>query len=76
MSIKQTKSISSPGELMDQTRRKGIAWAGYYELTKPRLSLLSVTTALVGYLAALPARDFSLLCHFILGTAICAGGAC
>ena len=31
-------------------------FSDYVELTKPRLSLLSVLTALVGYLAAQPAR--------------------
>ena len=29
-------------------------WRHYLELTKPRLSMLSVTTAMVGYLAAVP----------------------
>lgn len=47
----------------------------YYELTKPRLSMLSVITALIGYLAALPERDIWLLAHFLLGTALCAAGA-
>ena len=30
---------------------------GYYELTKPRLSFMSVVTAIIGYLAADPSRD-------------------
>jgi heme o synthase len=62
--------------LTDQTSNaKPIAWAGFYELTKPRLSLLSVITALVGYLAALPNHDWTLVFHFVTGTALCAGGA-
>jgi protoheme IX farnesyltransferase len=44
------------------------------ELTKPRLSFLSVLTALVGYAAARPgwhAKEFAFLC---VGTCACAGG--
>ena len=52
-----------------------IPWGGYYELTKPRLSLLSVMTALVGYLAALPTIDVATLFHFACGTTLCAAGA-
>ena len=47
----------------------------YLELTKPRLSLLSVITAIVGYLAALPARDSSVLISLVAGTSLAAGGA-
>ncbi len=55
--------------------RAPIPWAALYELTKPRLSLLSVITALVGYLSALPERNLFLLLNFMIGTALCAGGA-
>ena len=48
---------------------------GYYELTKPRLSFLSVITAIIGYLAADPARDFSVLASLLIGTSLAAGGA-
>tara|TARA_B110000037_G_scaffold188317_1_gene219655 strand:+ start:2085 stop:2975 length:891 start_codon:yes stop_codon:yes gene_type:complete len=62
--------------LTDQTsKRKPIAWGGFYELSKPRLSLLSVITALIGYLAALPSHNWSLVFHFVFGTALCAAGA-
>ena len=50
-------------------------WAPLVELTKPRLSLLVLFTALAGYVAgdgpAIPARILSLL----VGTALVAGGA-
>jgi protoheme IX farnesyltransferase len=46
----------------------------YLELTKPRLSLLSVLTALVGYLAARPPRDLSRLFFLAAGTSLAAGG--
>jgi len=47
----------------------------YLELTKPRLSLLSVITAVVGYLAALPTRENSVLVSLVLGTSLAAAGA-
>ena len=46
----------------------------YLELTKPRLSLLSVLTALVGYLAARPPSNPSKLFFVVLGTSLAAGG--
>ncbi|MBI2814570.1 MAG: protoheme IX farnesyltransferase [Opitutae bacterium] len=49
-------------------------WRHYLELTKPRLSFLSVVTAMVGYLAALPFWDWARTLFVMLGTALCAGG--
>ncbi len=46
----------------------------YLELTKPRLSLLSVITALVGYMAAKPPSDPIKLLLVVLGTCLAAGG--
>ena len=46
----------------------------YLELTKPRLSLLSVLTALVGYLAARPPSQPQKLALLVLGTSLAAGG--
>ncbi|HTO05061.1 MAG TPA: heme o synthase [Opitutus sp.] len=46
----------------------------YLELTKPRLSLLSVLTALVGYLAARPPGDGWQLFFVLVGTSLAAGG--
>lgn len=46
----------------------------YVELTKPRLSLLSVLTALVGYLAARPVSHTPKLLFLALGTSLAAGG--
>jgi heme o synthase len=46
----------------------------YLELTKPRLSLLSVLTALVGYVAARPPVDRVKLVCLVVGTALAAGG--
>ena len=47
----------------------------YYELTKPRLSFMSVLTAIIGYLAADPSRDFGVLSSLVIGTSLAAGGA-
>ena len=49
-------------------------FSDYLELTKPRLSLLSVLTALVGYLAARPPSDGLKLFFVLLGTSLAAGG--
>jgi len=46
----------------------------YLELTKPRLSLLSVLTALVGYLAVRPAAGSVRLAFVLLGTSLAAAG--
>jgi protoheme IX farnesyltransferase len=46
----------------------------YLELTKPRLSLLSVLTALVGYLAAKPPSNGWKLTLVVIGTSLAAGG--
>lgn len=47
----------------------------FYELTKPRLSFLSVVTAIVGYLSANPHRDLGVLLSLLFGTSLAAGGA-
>jgi len=68
-------SFDSPARtalLSEATPRAG--WSDYLELTKPRLSFLSVLTALVGYLAALPARNGWILLSVVAGTALAAGG--
>lgn len=51
-------------------------WRHYFELTKPRLSTLSVITAMIGYLAAVPYSylDWSRTFFVVLGTGLCAGG--
>jgi heme o synthase len=46
----------------------------YLELTKPRLSLLSVLTAIVGYYAARPEPNAAKLVFLLIGTSLAAGG--
>lgn len=49
-------------------------FSDYLELTKPRLSLLSVLTALAGYAAARPENNIPRLLLVALGTSLAAGG--
>jgi protoheme IX farnesyltransferase len=49
-------------------------FSDYVELTKPRLSLLSVLTALVGYYAARPAHNPARAAFLALGASLAAGG--
>ncbi len=49
-------------------------WRDYLELTKPRLSMLSVSTAMLGYMAAVPFLEWARVGWVVLGTALCAGG--
>jgi protoheme IX farnesyltransferase len=58
----------------DDAARPGARFGDYLELTKPRLSMLSVMTALVGYFAARPAFDAGRIGLLALGTSLAAGG--
>src|SRR5687767_9333467 len=46
----------------------------YLELTKPRLSMLSVLTTMVGYFAARPPSNPPKLVLLLIGTSLAAGG--
>ena len=59
---------------MDEAPASPASFRDYLELTKPRLSLLSVLTALVGYLAARPVANAPKLAFLVLGTSLAAGG--
>lgn len=58
------------------SERAGSLPAALWELTKPRLSFLSVLTALAGYFCSAPeqASDPKVLVSLALGTALAAGG--
>ncbi len=49
-------------------------FADYLELTKPRLSLLSVLTTIIGYFAARPAHDGFKLLMLVVCTSLAAAG--
>jgi protoheme IX farnesyltransferase len=58
------------------TAGKSLSAIGLYELTKPRLSLLSVFTASLGYLVYDPFRsDLSIFISLTIGTALSAAGS-
>jgi protoheme IX farnesyltransferase len=50
-------------------------WSDYWELTKPRLSLMNVVTAALGYFAAGPEISLTVFGSLLLGTALAAFGA-
>lgn len=58
------------------SERAGSVPAAYWELTKPRLSFLSVLTALAGYFCSAPTQvtDAKVLVSLAIGTALAAGG--
>ena len=68
--MNDTVTISAPATPAAAKAR----FADYLELTKPRLSLLSVLTTLVGWFAARPAWDAPRFWLLLLGTGACAGG--
>lgn len=74
MRISEVKD-SRPREVSVETGTWKRTARSYLELTKPRLSMLSVITALVGFLAARPEGAWWGVFHVVLGTALAAGGA-
>jgi protoheme IX farnesyltransferase len=74
--VNLTKDISTNSNSSTLDDSKSISLNGLYELTKPRLSLLSVFTASLGFLVHDPLRlDISLFLALTIGTALAAGGA-
>ncbi len=59
---------------MSEPVATGARFSDYLELTKPRLSLLSVLTALVGYLTARPPSNGWKLFFVVVGTSLAAAG--
>jgi len=62
---------SPPALSLPATRAR---FSDYLELTKPRLSLLSVTTAVVGYFATRTPWEAPIFFSMLLGTSCAAGG--
>ncbi len=74
--MKDLNTISLPTSTsLEQEHTRRSRWNDYYEMTKPRLSMLSVITALFGYLAARPDRDWVEMIGLLTGTSLAAGGA-
>jgi heme o synthase len=74
--VNTVKDISAKSDAAPLQNEHGISLLGVYELTKPRLSLLSVFTASLGYLVHDPlVNNLSLFVSLTLGTALSAAGA-
>ncbi|MFP4165589.1 MAG: heme o synthase [Opitutales bacterium] len=73
--MQQETTKTPPYSSVNSTAAERTRLSDFYELTKPRLSFLSVLTAIIGYLAASPARDSFVLATFLAGAAFAAGGA-
>ncbi len=67
--MESSNTISSP------TVPTKASFGTYVELTKPRLSLMSIITALLGYFAANPSLNFPVFFFLTLGTTLSAAGA-
>ena len=65
----QIKTIKGYAPAVSET-----SFSDWWELTKPRLSLMSVTTAVLGYFAAGPEVDYALFFSLCLGTTLAAFG--
>jgi heme o synthase len=74
MRLSQVNETAAP-DLPDAARTWKSQAGAYLDLTKPRLSMLSVITALVGFLAARPDGAWWGVFHVVLGTALAAGGS-
>lgn len=59
---------------MTEAAPSNARFSDYLELTKPRLSLLSVLTAMVGYFSARPGHNPARLLFLALGASLAAGG--
>jgi protoheme IX farnesyltransferase len=67
-------SFDDSGRISGLSLDRRVQLAAYWELTKPRLSMMAVISALLGYLAVGTIKTGSLLAVFF-GTALAAGGA-
>lgn len=67
-------STSAPANAVPVEGAKA-GWATWLELTKPRLSSLSVISSVVGYAAARPEFDATVFLGLLAGTMLSAGGA-
>ncbi len=70
-----TLQIKPSSPLVSESGPAKSRWMEYVELTKPRLSMMSIITALLGYFAANPARDNTVFLSLVLGTTVAAAGA-
>ena len=77
MSLGETNpiGIKSTPSLISENAVNKARWSDYVTLTKPRLSLMSILTALLGYFAADPVKNISVFLGLTIGTSLAAAGA-
>jgi len=76
MSFQGSKQCAAKAETAGLESSAGLSLNGLFELTKPRLSMLSVLTAGLGYLAHHPLnKEVWTFWSLMLGTSLAAGGA-
>lgn len=76
MSLGETETvIETTSPLMAGASENRARLADFIELTKPRLSLLSIITALLGYFAANPLSNWGVFLSLTVGTSLAAAGA-
>jgi heme o synthase len=74
--VNSYKEITAKSETSPIQETNGISVHGLFELTKPRLSLLSVFTSSLGFLVHYPLNyELSVFLSLTIGTALAAGGA-
>lgn len=71
----QPASVGSHADALSPVKSRTVPLREYFQLTKPRLSMLSVITAIVGYLSANPDRNSITLLSLLIGTSLAAGAA-
>jgi protoheme IX farnesyltransferase len=69
-----SQNLSTTAVSTSEIKTGQARFGDYLELTKPRLSMLSVITTLVGYFAATPPWEPAVFWYLFLGTSLCAGG--
>ncbi|MFP6899411.1 MAG: heme o synthase [Opitutales bacterium] len=71
-----SKSVSAKANTPDLSEDTRGALSAMVELTKPRLSMMAIFSAMLGYLAFQPSpKDYPTFLFLLLGTALAAGGA-
>lgn len=68
-------AVETPTPLIPETEAIKARFLDYVELTKPKLSLMSIITALLGYFAASPDKNVPVFLGLTVGTSLAAAGA-
>ena len=68
-------AVESSSPLISDTTANKARLLDYVELTKPKLTLMSIITALLGYFAASPVKNVPVFLGLTVGTSLAAAGA-